>query len=138
MVKLSGLIFLSILLLHSGVAWTFENCLRESEAANCNVATYSEPSPPTGFSALLVDTDHHVAPKLHCFSQRETGPMAQAPAGPRLTQRENVPPAKTLLIFGFVDDSETNSLRLALFERYERPSFRSGTHRHRILSVFRL
>jgi hypothetical protein len=137
MVKLSGLIFLSILLLHSGIAWTFENCLRESAAEN-RTAAYSEPSRTAGFSALRVDMEHHAAAKLHCFTHDEIGPMAQALTGPRLTQRENGPLTKTFLIFDFVDDSETNSLRLAFFERRDPLSFRSGIYRHLVLSVFRL
>ena len=139
--KSLGIVSLSVLLLCSGVAWTLENCLEDSEAddraGHNETSITTEPAVPS--LAVSLNRDRHPFATIHCVvSHYQIGPMVQVSSGSSLTPSRDLL-SKISLTGGSVMVGKTNSLWLhALFEWYARLSSSSGVSRHLFLSVFRI
>lgn len=133
---------LSILLVYSGVAWAFENCLEndeEHEHAGYSEIPITSPESPVPSPATSLNSDRHPSTKIHCpVSHYQISPVAQLSSGFSLTPIRTLL-SKISLAAGSVAAGQTNSLWLkALLKWYALLSSPSGVSRHLFLSVFRI
>jgi hypothetical protein len=133
---------LSILLVYSGVAWAFENCLENDEEhghAGYIETSITSPESAVPSPVASLNSDRHPFTKIHCVvSHYQTGPMVQVSSGSSLTPSRDLL-SEISLAGGSVIVGKTNSLWLhALFEWYAQLSSSSGVSRHLFLSVFRI
>jgi len=141
--KSLGIVSLSLLLLHSGIAWTLENCLEDSDAeerAGYSETSTTPPEPAVPSLTSPLNYPRYPITIIHCpVSHYEIGPMVQTPSGSRLAPSEKSVLLKTSLARESEGTSETNSLwSRALFEWFLWFPSQSGLSRHLFLSVFRI
>jgi hypothetical protein len=135
LIKTTGIICLSILLLFSGVAWALQNCLGEAIRHGADEHAESAIATTEGFELILatfLHSPHQPREKVHCVESRHLmGTMGQPSSVFRLaTSGEGI-----LLKSSFSSDSassrETKTVWLAALSSL-------GLLRHLLLSILRI
>ena len=135
-----GIVFLSLVLLYSGVAWALENCLRSGDDVSHPQGGLTIPYLVDPVFAFTSRPPHPRETKLHCLeSLHQIGPMMQSSTSPRLAPLTEGVPLKSFPSRASAASCDLKDFWLrASFGKFSSFSFLSGLSPYLFLSVLRI